>query len=382
MNQWNSANSSGHALDLALLDPIPLGLNPRWLTSHLAGANQSLQYFLLGDPGRPRGYAPFIVHQGALAYCFGETTVFHVPVLRYATQGAPLCESREQLTGLFAPLREAVGKRGVAFFEAVPAGSALFDLLTSPTSPIYALFHVVPYGPTYARRLIELPDGSQFEDYLLALRGKTRSGLRRLRRDFTADAKDEVRVTRYTEAEQAEELAAVLAQVSRKTYQHHLLGLGLEDTPQHVEQLRAAAIAGWLRAYILWIGEKPVAFQLGYRDAHTYHLHHVGHDPEMAKLQPGIYLHTEVMADLLAHGICRFDFLSGDGIYKQKLSTSFREERHYYLIPRGWPGTVYARALVMINFLSEKIGRGLEKSGLKERIRRLVRASAVSRSRD
>jgi CelD/BcsL family acetyltransferase involved in cellulose biosynthesis len=86
------------------------------------------------------------------------------------------------------------------------------------------------------------------------------------------------------------------------------------------------------------------------------------------------------MADLLADGICRFDFLAGDSLYKQRMSNTSREERHYYLIPRGWPGTVYAVALVGVNFLSERIGRWLEASGLKERIKRFVRAAAVKHS--
>jgi CelD/BcsL family acetyltransferase involved in cellulose biosynthesis len=145
-------------------------------------------------------------------------------------------------------------------------------------------------------------------------------------------------------------------------------------------QLRAAAAGGWLRAYVLWIGDNPVAFGLGYQDGNTYYGHHVGYDPDISKLQPGIYLHTEVMADLLADGICRFDFLAGDNLYKQRMSNKLREERHYYLIPRGWPGTMYARTLVGVNFLSETIGNWLQKSGLKERIKQIVRTVAVKRS--
>lgn len=382
MIQWNSTNASSDTLDLSRLGPVPLELDPRWLDSRVSGTDKYVRYFMLGEQQRPRGYAPFIVHQGALAYCFGETTVFRIPVLRYAMQGAPLCENQEMLAALFEPLSKAVGKRGVVFFEGVPAGTPLADLLTLPTSPVCDFFHVVPYGPAYARRLIELSAGAQFEDYLQTLGSSTRRDVRRTRRDFSTGARGLARMTRYTEADQAQELAAALAQVSRKTYQYHLLGLGLENTPAHTAQLRVAAAGGWLRAYVLWIGYTPVAFQLGYHDAQTYYGHHVGYDPDVSKLQPGIYLHTEIMVDLLANGICRFDFLSGDSLYKQRMSNSLREERHYYLIPRGWPGGVYARALRIVNYLSETIGRWLDKSGLKERIRQLVRTAAVKRAAD
>ncbi|MDN5752160.1 MAG: GNAT family N-acetyltransferase [Nitrosospira sp.] len=383
MTQWQAADAPGSTPDLSLLGPVPLELDPLWLSSRVngaGGADKYIQCFLLGDPQRPRGYAPFVVHQGALAYCFGETTVFRVPVLRYAMQEAPLCENQELLAGLFEPLCKAVGKRGVAFFEGVRAGSPLAGLLTSPGSPVCNFFHVVPYGPAYTRRLIELPVGAQFEDYLRTLGSKTREDVRRTRKNFSVKAKKPVKMIRYTEPEQVNELAAAVALVSRKTYQYHLLGLGLENTPQHIAELRAAAAGCWLRAYVLWIGDNPVAFGLGYHDGHTYYGHHVGYDPDISKLQPGIYLHTEVMADLLADGICRFDFLAGDNLYKQRMSNRMREERHYYLIPRGWPGTIRARTLVTVNSLSETIGRWLDKSGLKERIKRLVRVAAVNRS--
>ncbi|MHB1200468.1 MAG: GNAT family N-acetyltransferase [Polaromonas sp.] len=381
MIQWNSANASVNAPDLSLVGPVPLELDPRWLSSRVNGVNKYVRYFMLGDQQRPRGYAPFIVHQGALAYCFGEVTVFRIPVLRYAMQGAPLCDNDEMLAGLFAPLSQAVGKRGVVFFEGIPAGSPLADLLTSPTSPVCEYFHVVPYGPVYARRLIELPAGAQFDDYLQTIgTKKSQYNIRSMRKSFGAKARGQVRIARYTEPAQASDLATAVAQISRKTYQYHLLGLGLENTPEHIAQLRVAADGGWLRAYVLWIGDTPVAFALGYHDADTYYVHHLGYDPDVSKLQPGIYLHTEIMADLLASGICRFDFLSGDSLYKQRMSNTLREERHYYLIPRGWPGTVYARTLLIVNSLSEAIGRWLDKSGLKERIRRLVRSTVVKRA--
>ena len=383
MTQWNSIQASATIPDLSLLGPVSLELDPRWLNSHGSSADRYIRYFLLGDQQRPRGYAPFVVHRGAIAYCLGETTLFRIPVLRYAMQGLPLCENHQLLAGLFEPLRKAVGKRGAVFFQSVPMGTPLAHLLTLQTSPIYEFFHVVPYGPIHARRLIELPPGAQFNDYLQTLgTKKNQYNIRSMRKSFGEKAKGPVTITCYTDPGQASDLASAVAQVSRKTYQYHLLGLGLENTPEHIEQLCASALGGWLRAYVLWIGDTPAAFALGYRDTDTYYLHHVGYDPNVSKLQPGIYLHTEIMADLLANGICRFDFLSGDSLYKQRMSNSFREERNYYLIPRGWPGTAYAHTLLVMNSLSETIGQFLDKSGLKERIRRLVRTASVKGATD
>lgn len=380
MTRWYQTNVSANTIDLSLLGAVPLELDPRWLSSRVNGSDKTIHFFLQGDRQHPCGYAPFFVHSGALAYCLGETAFFRIPVRRYAMQSAPLCQDSSSLEGLFKPLREAIGARGVVFFESVRVDSPLTPLLTLPGSSISKLFHVVPYGPIYIRRLIELSRGAQFEDYIRTLGSESRKDVRRTRKNFIVKAGGTVTLVRYTAPEHTGNLAAALAHVSRKTYQYHLLGLRLEDTPEQVAYLRRMAIHGWLRAYVLRIGDKPVAFQLGYHDGNTYYAHHVGYDPAISKLQPGIYLHTEVMTDLLADGICRFDFLAGDSLYKQRMSNTSREERHYYLIPRGWPGTVYARALVAVNFLSERIGHWLEASGLKERVKRFVRAAAVKHS--
>ncbi|MEP6879862.1 MAG: GNAT family N-acetyltransferase [Nitrosospira sp.] len=293
--------------------------------------------------------------------------------------GSPLCEDCALVPELFKLLRHAMSNSDVVFFEGIQTSSPFSKLLTSKT-PVCDFFYVVPHGPTYTRRLIELNSGAQFEDYLRTLGSKTREDVRRTRKNFPLKAGGAVTLIRYTQPEQAHELAAALAQVSRKTYQYHLLGLGLENTSEHVAHLRKTAANGWLRAYVLKIGDTPVAFGLGYRDSHTYYGHHIGYDPSLSKLQPGIYLHTEVMADLLADGIFRFDFLPGDSLYKQRMSNKSREERHYYLIPRGWPGTAYAAMLISMNFISEVIGRWLNKTGLKERVKRQVRILAVWRS--
>src|SRR5690242_14331270 len=156
MIQWHLANASGNTPDLSLLGPIPLELDPKWLSTRVNGADKYIQYFLLGDQHRPCGYAPFFVHRSALAYCLGETTIFHVPIRRYTMQGTPLCENHESLAGLFKPLGETVGGRGVIFFEGVSLDSSLARLLTTLDSPVHDLFHVIPHGPVYMRRLIEL----------------------------------------------------------------------------------------------------------------------------------------------------------------------------------------------------------------------------------
>ncbi|MBN9126439.1 MAG: hypothetical protein J0I90_02475, partial [Nitrosospira sp.] len=219
---WYPANGLENGADFSLLPSVPLEQDPRWLSSRVNGPNKHIHYFLLGNRTRPCGYAPFFVHPGALAYCLGEATLFRIPVLRYATQSAPLCEDESFLPELFKPLFDAIGRRGVVFFEGVQQESRLADLLNASRGPVQDLFHVVPYGPVYPRRLIELPPGSDFEDYLRTLGSKTREDVRRTRKNFAVKAGGAVTMICYTEPGQAAELASAIAHISRTTYPYHL----------------------------------------------------------------------------------------------------------------------------------------------------------------
>lgn len=373
MAQWQLTNIPSNNINFSSLGTIPIELDPHWLNSRIDSPDKYVQYFLQGDQDHPCGYAPFFVHPGKLDFCLGEATLVSIPVRRYMIKGAPLCEDYSSLAELFKLLRETIDKKSVVFFEGVRTHSPLAELLTKTGSQVFNLFHVVPYGPFYERRLIELPAGAQFEDYLRTLGSGIRKHLRRMIKSFETKAKNTVKVTCYTEPEQVDELATTLTQISRKTYQHHLFNFRFTNSPEQVAQLRSTATSRWLRTYILWIGETPVAFNIGYHHGHTYYGHHMGYDPEFSKLQPGMYLHAEIMADLLLNGIYCFDFLPGDSLSKRRMSNTSREERHYYLIPNGWPGSAYAFTLSATNFLSEVIGSWLDKIGLKARIKRLVR---------
>jgi hypothetical protein len=71
-----------------------------------------------------------------------------------------------------------------------------------------------------------------------------------------------------------------------------------------------------------------------------------------------------------------FDFLSGDSLYKQRLSTESRTERHFYLIPRRFPVNLVALSLAGMNSASEAAGRLLARYGLKDGFKKMVRRRA------
>lgn len=380
MADWYFLDRFPGRIDLSRFAPVALDRDPDWLAARLVGTGHRLRWLIRGNCESPLGCLPFEVHMGSLPYQLGERELASVPVLRYASSGDPLCDDQVTLPGIWRPLREAIGSSGAVFLGEVDANGPLGAMLNARGGPVREHFHVLPWGAAYRRRLIRLEAESGLDGYLKRLGSGTRKDLRRTVRGFHDASIGAARVEPFSAVEDVERLARAVAQVSRKTYQYHLLGLGFDDTAQTIERLRALAAGGWLRAYILWLGERPVAFQIGYRDERVFYAHEIGFDPAHSKLQPGIFLHLNVIEDLLAQRIEVFDFLSGDSLYKQRLSTDAHVERHYYLIPRGWPGTARTAALRALNMLSEGVGAVLDRTGLKTGLRRLLRRQAMLRA--
>ena len=72
-------------------------------------------------------------------------------------------------------------------------------------------------------------------------------------------------------------------EISRKTYQWQLHQRGLSATDLLRKRLQFAAEHGWMRCYLLFCGERAVAFIVGYQFEGTFLLDEIGHDPELSK---------------------------------------------------------------------------------------------------
>lgn len=351
-----------------------------WLAGLSDGA-RTVSPFILTDGDRPHGLAAFWVHPTTLDYRLGEITLAAFRVTRYVLPAQPVFATADSdatrwTLDLFALLREDLPARGVIFLQGVPRQSALFSLLVGHSS-LHRDYHVLRHGPLYERRLIRLE--GDYERYLSTLGGATRKDLRRTCRHVLA-AYPDAKTRCFSGPDDVAPFLRDAGEVSRKTYQRHLLGQEIGETPFWTQRLGCAAKLGCFRSYVLYLAERPVAFQLGYQYLKTYLAHHIGFDPRFAKLQVGIHLFTEIIADLTTPpqpGLT-FDFLFGDSLYKQRLSTESRAEQHFYLIPRTFPINLVALSLGAANSVSEAAGRLLARYGLKERIGKMIRRGATA----
>ena len=67
---------------------------------------------------------------------------------------------------------------------------------------------------------------------------------------------------------------------------------------------------GWLRCYILYCKDVPVAFMVGYHYEDCFFYIDVGYDPQWAQYSVGSVLHLEVMDDLYRRGNAPVLFIS------------------------------------------------------------------------
>jgi CelD/BcsL family acetyltransferase involved in cellulose biosynthesis len=88
---------------------------------------------------------------------------------------------------------------------------------------------------------------------------------------------------------------------------------------EHKRRMIQAAEKGWLRAYILYINEKPAAFWILTRYKKKCLSNFLGFDAQYAKYSPGMVLFARLMEDLCREtDLEKIDFGSGDAVYKKR----------------------------------------------------------------
>ena len=132
----------------------------------------------------------------------------------------------------------------------------------------------------------------------------------RLARDYP----QKVRIEWLRAASDLDRIVDAVEEIASKTYLRGL-GLGFVNDEATRRRLQLEAEKGWLRAFILYIEDRPRAYWLGTLYKGVMHGNYVGFDPACGQYSPGMFLMMSVIEQLCTNGggeVLQIDWGLGD----------------------------------------------------------------------
>jgi GNAT acetyltransferase-like protein len=233
-------------------------------------------------------------------------------------------------------------------------------------------------APHAKHDLIELP--SSFDEYLDGLSRNGRKDVKRALKQFTQACNGEMALVRVVDPEQVDWYVEQLRVLCPRTWQwQRMPQYRIELSDEYVARLKRIAARGWLRAYVLLAGEQPVAYEHCYQYGSHCYDEEAGHDPDWQPHQAGKALLIQVIEDLCSRNRPRvLDFGHGESLFKNVFGNAAYPESHVYLVRRR-PHTLVAFGTHrLMNRFSASVRARLDRLGLRERVRHLLRGSRRS----
>ncbi|MCB0165111.1 MAG: GNAT family N-acetyltransferase [Anaerolineae bacterium] len=195
-------------------------------------------------------------------------------------------------------------------FSDIPTDSYLYWLGTTQTGLISKDYE--PHPNIQYRMTIP----ASLEDFYSLRKNKKnlRKRVRKLEKDFSG----RVAIKCYKTPQDVNQLCQDLEKVSSKTFKKATGDAFVNDAKTR-NYLTLLAENGHLLAYVLYIDDKPIAFEgiLKYKD--VYFSHECGYDPDYETYRPGTYLMLKVIDQLSNDDQIQFmDWAAGDYEYKSR----------------------------------------------------------------
>lgn len=180
-------------------------------------------------------------------------------------------------------------------------------------------------------------------DYESFLRGLSRRRRESIRRKLRKAKKGfRIKLDCFSSRDTVEDAFSILLSI----YNRSLRGLEKREgfaRPDYFEFHKDIALAfagkGWLRLFVLWFDETPVAYVYGYFFDQKYWYYQTAFDLAFSKYGAGMVAIQMVIESMIQEGAREFDFLRGnesykyhfaDGEHKMRSFTLFRKKRIAY----------------------------------------------------
>ena len=304
----------------------------------------------------------------ALAYRLGEIGLFSAQLRGFANRTH--FTRMEPYAALPNPQAESGETAGFYFYPTYPIAFKPTTVARTGDWLVYT-----PYD--FNNYFIDLRAIGSFEAYLKQFSSKSRSTLLRKVRKFEEASGGEISWRAFSQSAEMEEFFSLALPLSDTTYQARLLESGLPRTPAFIEQAKTVAAGGGVRAFILFLNAKAVAYVFCFCHEGIVTYDYVGYDSSAGNLSPGTVLQFLILRSLFSDSECAiFDFTEGEGSQKQFFSTDSRRCAKSYFLRRSLKNVCLVRLHQGLNAFVEGIGALLDRFEIKARVRALIRRTA------
>lgn len=186
------------------------------------------------------------------------------------------------------------------------------------------------------------------EEFYTRISRKRKKEWNRLSRRLEEAAGGPVKVECYDNINQVENFIEIASKISATTYKE-ALDAGFADSLYTHSILTRSAQRGDWRAYVLYAGQVPCAYETGIIYGHAYFAEAIGFSPEWSSFSPGTILFVKALEDLSQNTLIEiFDYGFGSAAYKERFgSKSWPEASVYIFAPRFYP--------IIINILRSSV---------------------------
>lgn len=239
------------------------------------------------------------------------------PTLLVALGGVIGLRNDDDVATVIATLSKhlAAGEADVLRFQKVDTSSALFVGARRAVGWLRRSHGVRPSVNWWA----ELP--GSWDEFLAARSPKSRRQLRYDSRKFEKRNSGAFEMRRLDAPEFRDLLRNDLEAVAMTSYQRRL-GVGIDASPLWEGLVDLTLDRGWLRVWMLYIHDRPVAFWWGTVYAGVFADYSPAYDPEFSKDRVGTYTMMRMLEDLCEDAeVSLLDFGHGEAFYKKRFGS-------------------------------------------------------------
>jgi hypothetical protein len=210
---------------------------------------------------------------------------------------------------------------------------------------------------------------ANMDEFLKRRSKKHRYWLRRIGRVFEEAHAGKVKYKICQKEEEIPDFCTAAEEVAQTIYQRGL-GVGFLNTAETHRRLKLAAEKGWLKAYIAFVGDEPVAFWCGRLYDGGMYLEWTGYKPAYRKYEAGTVLFLKMLEDLCSCGAGEVDYGTGTAGYKERFGDYNCVEGFVSLYAPTAKG-LFANVLITLDHLVNKTAKTLaSKLGVIDRIKK------------